>query len=191
MLARWCALRVDNLACRCPLISYVNCKHSRICQHSLACGLLFSDSPFILDPHTLKNVRNAKSVAIASPGPSLCSWAGAVLGCPCQCLPLFLLLWKLDSLEQHLQAFAGRGEKRKSPECLAAPLQRCPVLQCHGSEDMRLNFIMEKRFVHPAKPDVLGARYLHLSENMFHPRCDLSSICGNRLSQSMLKTSDL
>lgn len=137
-----------------PLISFVNCKNSRICQHILSCGLLFSASPFILDPH--KNVRNAKSVAIAIPGPSLCSWAGAVLGCPCLCLPWFLLLWKLDSLEQHLQAFAGRGEKRKSPECLAAPLQHCPVLQCHGSEDVRLNFSMEKRFVNPAEPDMLS-----------------------------------
>lgn len=47
-------------------------------------------------------------------------------------------------------------EKRKSPECLAAPLQRCPVLQCHRSEDVRLNFRMEQRFVTPAKPDMLS-----------------------------------
>lgn len=47
-------------------------------------------------------------------------------------------------------------EKRKSPECLAAPLQRCPVLQCPGSEDVGLNFSMEKRLVNPAKPDMLS-----------------------------------
>lgn len=117
-----------------PLISFVNCKNSRICQHILPCGLLFSASPFILDPHTLKNVRNAKSVAMASPGPSLCSWAGAVLGCPCQCLPWFLLLWKLDSLEQHLQAFAGWGKKENPQNALRHPFS---AVLCYSVMDQR------------------------------------------------------
>lgn len=61
-------------------------------------------------------------------------WAVAVLGCPCRCLPWFLLFWKLDSLEQHLQAFVVRENTKNPQNALRHPFSG---VLCYNVMDQR------------------------------------------------------